>query len=88
MWRDYVPTALLIFLGILFIITMFLTFYAFHQEEKKMKRYEEEGDTISDQLKRSREYESQSIKYHVPIQLWIYLITFILTIIAFVIYLY
>lgn len=79
---------LLIFLGILFVITMALTFYAFYQEEKKMKKYEEEGDTISDELRRSREYESKSIRYHVPVQIWIYVITFIAMIVAFIVYLY
>jgi len=78
-------TWLLIFLSVLFIITMVLTFYAFRQEEKKMKRYEEEGDTIADEIKRSHDYESQSIKYHVPVQIWIYVVTIALTIIALII---
>src|SRR5690625_5369777 len=57
---------LIIFLGILFIITMGLTLFAFLQEDKKIKKYEEEGDTIADEIKRSREYESKSLHYHLP----------------------
>lgn len=79
---------LIIFLGILFIITMGLTLFAFLQEDKKIKKYEEEGDTIADEIKRSREYESKSLHYHLPVQIWIYVITIIGSIIAFAIYLY
>jgi len=79
---------LIIFLIILFLITMVLTLYAFKQEEMKMKKYEEEGDTVADELKRSHEYESTSVKNYLPIQGWIYVIAIIATIVAFVIYLY
>lgn len=79
---------LLIVLGILFVITIILTMYAFYQEEKKLKKYEEEGDTIADEIRRSHEYENKSIGYHVPIQIWIYVVFFAVTIIGFVVYLY
>jgi len=79
---------LIIFLIILFLITMILTLYAFKQEEMKMKKYEEEGDTVADELKRSHEYESTSVQNYLPIQGWIYIISIIVTIVAFVIYLY
>lgn len=77
---------LIVFLIILFVITMILTMYAFKQEEKKMEKYEKEGDTVEDELKRSHEYESTSVKTYIPIQIWIYGVTIILSIIAFAIY--
>lgn len=80
--------SLIIFLVILFIITMVLTLYAFRQEDMKIKKYEEEGDTVHDELKRSHEYESTSIKTYLPIQIWIYIITFVVGTIAFLIYLF
>jgi len=79
--------SLIIFLIVLFIIAMALTFYAFGQEEKKMKNIKEAGDTVEDQLQRSHDYESTSIRKYIPIQLWIYSITIILSIIALLIYL-
>lgn len=81
-------TGLLIFLTVLFIAALAGTFFAFKQEEKKMKKYEEEGQTVQDELKRSLEYESSSLKSNVPIQIWIYVITIILSLVAFAIYLF
>ncbi|MFD2628187.1 hypothetical protein [Oceanobacillus kapialis] len=52
-----------------------------------MKKYEEDGDTIEDQLTRSLEYESASLKSNVRLQIWIYSITLTLALIAFFIYL-
>ncbi|OZU90527.1 hypothetical protein CIL03_05105 [Virgibacillus indicus] len=81
-------TGLLIFLTVLFIAALAGTFFAFKQEEKKMKQYEEEGQTEQDELKRSLEYETSSLKSNVPIQIWIYVITILLSLIAFAIYLF
>jgi predicted PurR-regulated permease PerM len=75
---------LIIFLIVLFVIAMILTFYAFKQEEMKMKQYKEAGNTVENELKRSHEYESTSIKKYIPIQIWIYVITTILSIIMIV----
>lgn len=77
-----------IFLGVLFVVTLLLTLYAFLQEEKKMKQYEEEGDTIENELNRSHEYEKNSIRTYIPIQVWIYVVFFILLIGGFIFYLY
>lgn len=84
----FMNTGLLIFLTVLFIAALAGTFFAFKQEEKKMKKYEEEGQTVQDELKRSLEYESSSLKSNVPIQIWIYVITIILSLVAFAIYLF
>ncbi|RYG71523.1 hypothetical protein EU245_13875 [Lentibacillus lipolyticus] len=79
---------LIIFLAILFAAALGGTFYAFKQEENKMKQYEEEGDTIEDQLRRSHEYESSSLKSNVPLQLVIYGITIAVSLIVFAFYVF
>jgi len=83
-----VSMPLIIFLIILFIITMALTLYAFRQEDMKIKKYEEEGDTVEDEIRRSHEYEATSVKKYLPIQVWIYVITIVLGTVAFLIYLF
>lgn len=77
---------LIVFLIILFIVAMFFTFYAFSQEEKKIAKYKEAGDTVEDELKRSLEYEATSVKKYIPIQIWMYVITTIISIIIIVYY--
>ncbi|MEC5425156.1 hypothetical protein QGM71_16845 [Virgibacillus sp. C22-A2] len=79
---------LLIFLAILFIVALVGTLFAFKQEENKMKKYEKDGDTVEDELKRSLDYEKSSLKSNIPIQLWIYTVTIILSIVAFAIYIF
>jgi hypothetical protein len=80
-------TGLIIFLVILFVAALIGTFFAFRQEENKMKKYEEEGDTPQDEIQRSLDYEKSSLKSNVPIQIWIYTITIFLSLLAFAIYL-
>lgn len=72
---------LIVFLIILFAIAMFFTFFAFKQEERKMAQYKEAGDSVEDELKRSLEYESTSVKKYIPIQIWMYVITIVVSII-------
>ncbi|WP_245799166.1 hypothetical protein [Virgibacillus siamensis] len=79
---------LIIFLGILFVLALGGTALVFRQEEKKMKKYEEEGDGFENELQRSREYETQSIRSNVPRLLWIYIITIALSLTVFFIYVY
>ncbi|MFA1818769.1 hypothetical protein ACDX78_00980 [Virgibacillus oceani] len=80
-------TGLIIFLVILFIVSLLATFYALRQEENKIKKYEEEGDTPQEEIKRSLDYEKSSLKSNIPIQIWIYTIAILLSLLAFVIYL-
>ncbi|WP_404452378.1 hypothetical protein LG329_18640 [Virgibacillus necropolis] len=75
-----------ILLIVLFAAALFGTIFAFKQEEKKMKKYEEEGDTIEDEIRRSHEYETASLKSNVPIMSAIYLVTIIVSIIVFLVY--
>ncbi|SFD45926.1 hypothetical protein SAMN05216238_101429 [Lentibacillus persicus] len=79
---------LFILLAVLFIAAIIGTFIAFKQEENKMKKYEEEGDTVEDQLRRSHEYESSSLKSNIPLQLIIYSVTIVISLIVFAIYLF
>lgn len=79
---------LIIFLIVLFVIAMWGTFYAFKQEDRKMKKYEDEGVTVEEELRRSNEYESSSLKTSLSVQIWIYVITIGLSLIAFAIYLF
>jgi hypothetical protein len=78
---------LIIILVILFVAALIGTFFAFRQEENKMKKYEEEGDTPQDEIRRSLDYEKSSLKSNVPIQVWIYTIAILLSLLAFAIYL-
>lgn len=81
-------TGLIISLIILFIIAILGTFYALKQEEKKMKQYEDEGVTVEEELRRSNEYEKSSLKSSLPVQIWIYVITIGLSLLAFAIYIF
>lgn len=81
-------TGMIIFLIVLFVAAILGTFYAFKQEEKKMKKYEEEGVTVQEELQRSNDYETNSLKKSVPLQVWIYVITIGLSLLVFAIYLF
>src|SRR5690625_184573 len=65
-------TWLIIASFILFVVALVWTLFIFKQEENKMKKYEEEGDTLEDQLKRSEEYEKRSLSSDVTLQIVIY----------------
>lgn len=73
---------------IIFIVLLTLvgTFLIGFRESKKLKIYEEVGDNASDQLNRSREYESSSLKSNVPILAFIYIVFFLIAIIGLIIY--
>ena len=47
--------------------------------DKKRKKYEEQGVTVENELKRSHEYEVTSFRKHLPLQIWMYIITIIVT---------
>ncbi|GAA0614000.1 hypothetical protein GCM10009001_34060 [Virgibacillus siamensis] len=79
---------LIILLVFLFAAALIGTLFAFKQEENKMKRYEEEGDTVEDQLRRSHEYETVSLKSNLPIQVAIYSVTIVLSLVVFAFYIF
>ena len=80
-------TLLLIVSTVLVVIAIIWTLIIFKQEENKMKKYEEEGDTLEDQLRRSEEYEKRSLRSDVPLQIIIYSVFTVLFFVAFLIYL-
>lgn len=77
---------LIILLVVLFAAALIGTLFAFKQEEDKMKRYEEEGDSVEEQLRRSHEYESASLKSNLPLQITIYSVTIVLSLVVFAFY--
>ncbi|MFC4556881.1 hypothetical protein ACFO3D_01505 [Virgibacillus kekensis] len=77
---------LIILLVVLFLALLIGTVIIFKQEEKKMKKYEEEGDTVEDQLRRSYEYEKSSLKSNIPLQIAIYTVTIVASLIVFALY--
>jgi len=80
-------TWLIIASFILLIIAVVWTLLIFKQEEKKMKQYEQDGDTLEDQLKRSEEYEKRSLSSDVPLQIVIYSVFTVVFFIGLFIYL-
>jgi len=77
-----------IIMAIVTLIALIWTLYIFKQEENKMKKYEADGDTVENEVNRSLEYESRSLKKNVPLQIWIYTITIVLSLVVFAIYIY
>lgn len=49
---------------------------------RQMKKYEEEGDTFKDELARSHEYESASLKHNIKRLSWIYVALGLVTLIV------
>jgi len=80
-------TLLLIVSTVLVVVAIIWTLLIFKQEENKMKKYEEEGDTFEDQLRRSEEYEKRSLRSDVPLQIIIYSVFTVLFFVVFLIYL-
>ncbi|MEN1967102.1 hypothetical protein WMZ97_03390 [Lentibacillus sp. N15] len=79
---------LIVFLVVLCLAALLGTMLAFKQEEKKMKKYEEEGDSVEAQLKRSHDYETSSLKSNIPLQIVIYSVTIIGSLIVFAFYVF
>jgi len=73
----------------LVVVAAIVTVIALKQEERKIKKYQTDVFSYEDELKRSQEYEENSIRNVIPIQLWMYgigLVASIVLIIAFAIY--
>ncbi len=79
--------SLLIILTLLLIIALAGTFFVLKEEENKMKKHKEDGDTPEVYAKRSEEYEENWLKTGLRKQIIIYAASIILAlIIAFVIF--
>lgn len=81
-------TFMIIFIAVIVVVAVIATFIILKQEENKMKQYEEEGETVEEELKRSHEYESRSLSKNVKNLSWIYVIVTIVSFIALAIYIY
>lgn len=78
---------LIIILVIITLIAIALTYRILKNMEKQMKTYEDEGVTFEEERERSVRYESESVKKHIPIQIVLYVVLIILSVIGFLIYL-
>ena len=75
-------------LVILSVVMLVGTLIVGRQENKKLAKYEQEGDSVEEQLKRSQEYETSSLKSNLPILAVIYGITLLASIIAILVYIF
>lgn len=85
---DSMVMVLSIITVITVIIALIATMYIFKQEENKAKRYEAEGQTAANELKRSHEYETKSVSYNIKNLSWIYVLMILLSFIGLAIYMY
>lgn len=58
--------------GVLVVIAGVFTIMVLKQEEKKSKQLAGNKNSIQEELKRSQEYEENSVAKFIPIQLWMY----------------
>lgn len=78
---------LLIVLIIITIIAIIITYRILKGMEKQMKSYEDEGVTVEEERERSLRYETESFKKHLPVQIFLYILLIILTLIGFFVFL-
>ncbi|RDW18093.1 hypothetical protein CWR48_10880 [Oceanobacillus arenosus] len=79
---------IIVLLVAILVIALIATLLILKKEENKLKQYEAEGDTVENELQRSHEYESQSLKRNIPSLLWVYGITIMVSIIVLAVYIY
>lgn len=77
----------IIIVTIICLLALFGTMYVGKQVNQTIDKYEQEGDSLKDQLKRSHEYEQSTLKKNVPILTLIYVVAFLASIVAVAIYL-
>ncbi|GIN21396.1 MAG TPA: hypothetical protein DEO65_11785 [Bacillus bacterium] len=66
-------TAYMIIAGIIVSIAALVgTFLVGRDVSRQMKQYEEEGDTVENELSRSHAYEKTSLKYNIKRLSWMY----------------
>ncbi|WP_261132192.1 hypothetical protein [Bacillus sp. Marseille-Q3570] len=81
-------TYLMIVVILVGVISLIGTIIVGKRVNKVSKDYEMEDDRTSAQLKRSHEYESQSLKVNLKVLTVIYVVTFLLSIIALIAYIF
>lgn len=77
-------TMLIIASLVLILIAGIVTLLAFKQEENKIESYKEQNLSPIEERKRSQEYEENSVSSVVPLQIWTYTITAIITVVLIV----
>ncbi|WP_188207281.1 hypothetical protein [Alkalibacillus aidingensis] len=75
-------TTLIVIISILFVITLVSTLLIAKEQNRKIKEYERQGTTAKEELERSIEYEDHSLKSNVPMLSAIYIVSFVIIIIA------
>lgn len=66
-------TVYMIIAGVIVSIAALVgTFLVGRDVSRQMKQYEEEGDSIANELARSHEYEKASLKYNIKRLSWMY----------------
>lgn len=66
--------------GVLVVIASIFTIFVLRHEDKKRKQYASDENIVQEELRRSQEYEENSISKYIPIQLWMYAIGAVFTI--------
>ncbi|RPF50607.1 hypothetical protein [Aquisalibacillus elongatus] len=79
-------TGVFVIIGFLFVLTLVGTFLIGKTENDKIKK--REGETAKDELQRSWNYESSSLKTNIPSLLIIYVIFIVGGIVALAIYIF
>ncbi|WP_408010482.1 hypothetical protein ACJROX_09340 [Pseudalkalibacillus sp. A8] len=76
-------TAIVILVG---VISLVGTIMVGRKVDRTSKEYEMEADRTAAQLKRSHDYESRSLKVNLKVLTLIYVVTFILSLLALAVY--
>lgn len=66
---------------VLTIVAGVVTVYALKQEDKKIQKYQAEGNNPESDLKRSHDYEKESVNAVLPVQIWAYGICAVVTLV-------
>lgn len=82
-WLSWWMWALIV---ILFILTTYITYRLFKNEEKRLEELELTEDSPQNEIERSLEYETTSISKNVKRLSWIYAVAILASIIIFFIY--
>ncbi|TFB13382.1 hypothetical protein E3U55_16200 [Filobacillus milosensis] len=80
--------AVYVIIGFVFVATLVGTILIGKSENDKIKKYEQEGVTAKDELERSWEYETSSLKKNVPSLFIIYSIAIVGSLIALALYIF
>lgn len=75
-------------IAIVCIIAVILTYRVLREEEQKQKELREQNDSAKDELERSLEYEKNSWRTNISGLTWIYIITTVIILVGFFIYLF